>query len=82
MVIAPGQKNLSHPWPDSPGPGSGSGALARLTATGRARHWKQFVEALDGLDLDAAAEARMQQAACAAFRRFDQVIRDAFALPA
>ncbi len=49
---------------------------------GRARHWKQFVEALDALDLDADAEARMQQAACTAFRRFDQVIRDVFALPA
>ncbi|PPE71941.1 biliverdin-producing heme oxygenase [Solimonas fluminis] len=49
---------------------------------GRARHWKQFTEALDRLELSAPDDARMREAARAAFRRFDVLLREAFALPA
>lgn len=49
---------------------------------GRARHWKQFTEALDRLELDERDEARMCEAARAAFQRFDTLLREVFALPA
>lgn len=49
---------------------------------GRARHWKQFVQAVDALELDDAQEQRLQEAARAAFRRFDVLLKEAFQLPA
>lgn len=45
---------------------------------GRATHWKQFVQALDALELDAADERRLHEAARAAFRRFDVLLQDGF----
>ena len=47
---------------------------------GRARHWKAFVEALDGLDLTPAQDAEVTAGADAAFRRFAALITREFAL--
>lgn len=47
---------------------------------GRARHWKQFTAAVDGLTLDADGEARLVAAARAAFQRFDVLLKEAFKL--
>ncbi len=49
---------------------------------GRARHWKQFTQALDQLELDETEEVRLREAARAAFRRFDTLLREVCALPA
>lgn len=47
---------------------------------GRARHWKQFVEALDGLELSDEADAQVIAGADAAFRRFAEHITLGFKL--
>ncbi len=47
---------------------------------GRARHWKQFVSVVDTLDLSAEQELELQDAALSAFRRFDELLRSAYAL--
>jgi heme oxygenase len=47
---------------------------------GRARHWKQFVEALDGLPLTDEQDAQVSTAADAAFQRFAELIKQAFQL--
>lgn len=47
---------------------------------GRARHWKQFIEMLDGLALTPAEDAQVIAGADAAFRRFAERITAAFQL--
>lgn len=49
-------------------------------AQGRARHWKQFVEALDGLRLTDEQDAQVSTGADSAFRRFAELIKQAFRL--
>ncbi|MBO9708792.1 MAG: biliverdin-producing heme oxygenase [Caulobacter sp.] len=46
---------------------------------GRARHWRQFTDALDALPFDDAQEQRAIDGATAAFRRVRELVDDAFA---
>lgn len=48
-------------------------------AGGRAEGWKQFTRILDGLELSAAEEAAAEQGAVAAFERFTELLKHAYA---
>ena len=48
-------------------------------AGGRAEGWKQFTRTLDGLELSAAEEADAEQGAVAAFERFTELLKHAYA---
>ncbi|MEE1926153.1 biliverdin-producing heme oxygenase [Pseudomonas sp. 148P] len=48
-------------------------------AGGRAEGWKQFTRILDGLELSAEEEAAAEQGAVAAFERFTELLKHAYA---
>lgn len=48
-------------------------------AGGRAEGWKQFTRILDGLELSAEEEAKAEQGAVAAFERFTELLKHAYA---
>lgn len=48
-------------------------------AGGRAEGWKQFTRILDGLELNAEEEAAAEQGAVAAFERFTELLKHAYA---
>ncbi len=52
------------------------------SAEGRARHWKAFVETIDGLPLTAEQDAEVLAGADAAFRRFAGLFSETFGLRA
>lgn len=49
---------------------------------GRGKHWRGFVEKLNGLNLDEAAQQQAVEGAKAAFAFYKKVLREIFALPA
>jgi heme oxygenase len=51
-------------------------------AGGRAEGWKQFTRILDGLELSAEEEAAAERGAVAAFERFTQLLKHAYAADA
>jgi heme oxygenase len=57
-------------------------ALQLSDAGGRAEGWKQFTRILDGLELSAEEEAAAERGAVAAFERFTQLLKHAYAADA